>query len=155
MSKLHVSGLPGGGGGGIRWEKLLEIPVKLTMNRNTGQSDQPSYTLPTGRWDIVQMVSEATVSATGYESRTSVGLYALVQSTNHYLATASPASGQTVTVAESRHFTFQNIEEDAYWRGNSSFQFSGKNIIVYLSGTRSAYATVTGTIKVYGGTFEF
>lgn len=154
MSKIPVMPI-GGGTGGIRWEKLLEIPVKLTMNRNTGQSDQPRYTLPTRRWDIVQLVSEATIAVTGYEERTSVYLYALVSGNNFHLVGASPISGQTLTYSEPRHITFRSGDENAYWIGGSQYQLSGTDIVVYLSGTRSAYATATGTIKVYGGTFEF
>ncbi len=153
MSKIPVMPI-GGTGGGIRWEKLLEIPIKLTMAQNSGQSSFLTHTMPTGRWDIVQMVSAGTMSATAHEDRTIVYLTADL-GRNHYLTTASPENGKTMTVSAAQHVTLRSGYDDDYWMGSWSCQLSGKTINVYLSGPRSAQATATGTVTIYGGTFQF
>lgn len=162
MSKLHVSGLPGGGGGGIRWEKLAEMPFSLDW---AAGRHEVTRVLPSGVWDLVVIRCTNTATITNPDSKSTLSgrMDVKIESRSIYMNAVpgglmvSANRGETKTATDSTQVTLVKgiMSKYSYSNYDVGISASGGTIRAFIEDVNpGAVYTATGTVTVYGGTYD-
>ncbi len=162
MSKLHVTGLPGSGGGGIQWTLLGQETINLTEGKTSA-----GIAVPADCGEL--LVVEAVTTIRNYNPGTSSnrhGGYGVIAGTdmNLFAETGEVQVGKTATAGPVRAVAIfirdfwtgrvlYTSLSDPYDSTPETLEFSstGGRIQITCEENSGFSTNLTGTIKVYGG----